>query len=476
MAPSGNKQQVIVSSCETLLSTHPSPSGPPACPSPDLSARMRRDLNSFLAPSRRPVQRGSRWRQQDASRNLAQAGRENSEASHRTHKYQFHPAAEQPPSNQQVFKTMQRKKSSQRARPSCWAQVSSNLSARRRPNPVPGQSLSLLKLSLLAILSISLLQHTGHGLDSPARVQRNKLLLNNNNNNNHNGSIGPPNSGPANQQVEPEFIHYSPASSGSRFDRVRRTNVGGGQPRPRAALSHVASKLAMCPPREAMHWLLPAEWRGSAATSGRPAAQRRATCECSPEPNGWHLACYPSSADSASKPALTVDNLRFERRHKKRSPTDWLGAQDTGPEEAATATSSETSHEGFDEPSTVRAASPEPAGQELRQRANESPDREPPGGRPQRGRQNLRQLDRLQSAASQHQVDFGERPTLFDIRYVRGQMIEINCVQAAPDYRASMFKGKSRVSPEVLPKLRAALSRAGPRRLGPVRRLCQLSC
>lgn len=60
----------------------------------------------------------------------------------------------------------------------------------------------------------------------------------------------------------------------------------------------------------------------------------------------------------------------------------------------------------------------------------------------QSSRQRQEQSDKLTFAASSNHLTFQTAPTLFSIRYVQNNMIEIDCDQAAPQYKAAMFQGK----------------------------------
>lgn len=349
---------------------------------------------------------------------------------------------------------------------------------------------TLLTIPFIFILttSILLIDHDHHSvncLDSPVKVQRNKLhqqpKYSNVDKNQANGEL-------ASTTNESSVQHHI----NSAFNRVRRTNseqVPANFQSRNSQVDQLVKDQDQCPSSRLFQSLLPPEYAGSPAISRRP-SMARAHCDCVSDPFGWHFTCFSGSALSANSlnnvnnalpmpnqlhPAFRtpqmvrqqqrVSQQQQGRRVNKRSASQssyderMINSSTKLSEDISTTLLNEEAspHEGFGEEhsSSIMSATtgpPRTSNLSLKPSASNNSlidsliERNIDEVQHQR---ELRQNEgNLASSANGNrnsvasQLTFQTIPTLFSVKYVRNSMIEIDCDQAAPNYRAAMFQGK----------------------------------
>lgn len=322
----------------------------------------------------------------------------------------------------------------------------------------------------------------------------------------------------ANQDVELGFERAEQASHAAPRE-PRGARAAGDEPE--------------CPSTRLAQSLLPAEYAGSPATSGR-VGQSRSYCECTADLLGWHLTCFagsagqskavgrqaaasPSDASQVGGVAPLPDQLhpafrghqiqriqqaaavanRARPAARIRRAARWMGELMTGVGLNSSSTSldvlevepesllsklpvSSTSHEGFgDDAATLAAltttrprsdlesadapARPQSAKKlaslklaqlrENRKATNSTSQDEGFVSLPSsdtfttlKQQQQQHQQDNEKVSAANNNINnhlmFQTVPVLFSVKYVRNNMIEIDCDQAAPNYKPAMFQGK----------------------------------
>lgn len=414
-------------------------------------------------------------------------------------------------------------------------------------------SYSLIQRCALMFISMLLISHsqTTNGLDSPVKIQRNKIQQQQQQFSNSTSNRAANDLDHPDNQLEQFNATFSLASNPnhkSSSDRVRRTNSEHYQVAQN--INQPSSQQPECPSTRLIQSLLPSEYVGSPATSQRP-SMARAHCECVPDSFGWHLTCFAGSSQATSgsggyrdsslssnvmpnqlHPAFRNSQIARQQqqqqqqqnqansnhlgRRSKRSPARWLGddsdklrvstALRTGDENLSTTSHNNdelSPHEGFGEdassslsmslqqPSLVQgnlqdaAERTTPAifhkqANHLRSKSNltgsnmSAPlDQGASSSLDRIITNNLRQDqyensvnnnikdfedstaneqplrsssssngDKFMLAAASNHLTFQTIPVLFSIKYLRNNMIEIDCDQAAPSYKAAMFRGK----------------------------------
>lgn len=271
---------------------------------------------------------------------------------------------------------------------------------------------------------------------------------------------------------------------------------------PRDARLDRRSNEPECPSNRLAQSLLPVEYLGSPASSQRP-SMSRAYCDCTPDLLGWQLTCFAgaaqsgtgsgSSAGSAAAPlpdqlhpafrgpqiqrmqqqAAVVNRGRPPARIRRAAR--WMGKLGAGSGSANDSaeepdeTRSTTSHEGFGDDSlaspiltTTRPdARTQPAKKLATLKLAQVHHRQQQQSTNSSGYDDSfislpssdtfttirRQQQDSEKLSANNNINnhlmFQTVPVLFSVKYVRNTMIEIDCDQAAPNYKPAMFQGKS---------------------------------
>lgn len=344
-------------------------------------------------------------------------------------------------------------------------------------SPKPSRSLDadsrrLLLLVASGALLVALVGSSGqraHCLDSPAKIQRQKQLQ----------------SQPAARQDSSEQQNAGPAPSSPRIERVVRTNE---RPRAGASSFNSDSDAPACPPSRLVSALLPADYSGSPAASPRP-QQGRAYCDCVEDaPNaGWHLTCYVGSAlaGGASAAASQLDagaslpdqlhpafvGAQLQRRQQQAaagSSRRRLGrAASAASDDERQESAADQTHQGFDDeasdsaalsrrdgssalalgPNQRRPPHNRANGTAVRHTSDHNKPKEPQELADNHADSSDRSPEYQAAAKLNHQTNsdhltFQTVPILFSIKYVKNNIIEIDCDQSSPKYKPAMLQGE----------------------------------
>lgn len=320
-------------------------------------------------------------------------------------------------------------------------------------------SQKLATLLLLASLSISILIITQVTcLDSPVKVQRYKqqfrqtsekpkhVLASN--------STGNLDQQEAVMNARSEWLNITTSTSAANLtdhnQRVKRTN---NNDRLRSSQRRTVDE---CPTSRLINQLLPGSYIGSPASNQRQ-QQSRAYCDCQSDLFGWHLTCFAGSQQQQHQDAAQTGELpnqlhpafrgpQLQRqaqqaasalRRVHRSPSRWMGDNNERVSNASEHLFNLASHEGFGE-------------DDSRVVGNNS-DEDQLAALPSSNSFTLMKLDEQESSNDKstsnnnnnNNIMFQTVPVLFSVKYLRNNMIEIDCDQAAPNYKPAMFQGKS---------------------------------
>lgn len=357
------------------------------------------------------------------------------------------------------------------------------LKCHKRRHPMMTMLLSLL-------ISVSLLLAGDvHGLlDSPVRVHQQRRQL-----------VVVENSQTIERPVNLTAGAEPLTNDNVRYDRVRRTSrqpVGQVSPGRQQRPADVE-----CPANRLLQGLLPPEYLASPASSQRRGQTSKAYCDCTGDLYGWHLTCFASAASpsSVARPGLqpqqqdslpnqlhpafrgpqlqrqqqAASNLR--RLQRRSAAARWMGESSSDDEpvsstsgslEVAADPSAVTSaHEGFGEDNLValpassatattttttpRSASVAKSNKLRASRQNISApriaddDREASDFISLPSSNSFTMMSQQLNSNQQHNSMFQTVPVLFSVKYTKNNMIEIDCDQAAPQYKPAMFQGKS---------------------------------
>lgn len=336
----------------------------------------------------------------------------------------------------------------------------------------------LVSFGVAILISIILLLSPINSLDSPTKIQRHKQQ-----------AVDLKKAQPTEnvQALSDQPQSSSSSTNTSRIERVRRTDASSNA-------GHKSPEQEACPPSELLHSLLPPEYAGSPASSQRQ-HMSRAYCDCTPDLFGWQLTCFAGSAARSSgasaslpnqlHPAFRAPQLQRQQqqaaaaglRRVHRSP-----ARSSGEPEGAHSTDDPSAYEGFGDETLPSATTSKPDNEQkhgsrashLKQRQKQASeqviassnetlddglislsssnsftlmhlqqqdgqlDEQAAGSRMMMSEKLLQQ-----SAPSNSQLMFQTVPVLFSIKCKRNvKMIEIDCDQAAPNYKTRMFQGK----------------------------------
>lgn len=269
---------------------------------------------------------------------------------------------------------------------------------RRRRRHLEFVSTLLVAASLLVISTDF---QTSNCLDSPVKIKRQQIQLTNRTQQQQS----------YNEASTGELFGNNSSDTRENIDNIQATRIERRvRARTEEGRQQSGSSLHSCPSNRLIQTLLSQELQHQAGG--------KAQCECTQNssPPGWHITCFSGSAHS------------------------------------------EESHEGFDEESRLRSSVGGLNGSQSssgngRHRAHKTQAIALPSSRlisesQDEGESLANSTTGEFSHKDQAHLTFQTIPVLFSIKYVRNNMIEIDCDQASPNYKPAMLQGKF-ISPSI---------------------------
>lgn len=203
---------------------------------------------------------------------------------------------------------------------------------------------------------------------------------------------------------------------------------------------------------------------------------KRAYCDCSPDLQGWHLTCFsnltslniykPVNIESLPlsqsnthlaeplpnqlHPAFRSPQLQRQQHAGREGANQLVKRSPTMGQDSDIVNIDEEDLEGFESSATREAQPSKELPRDNNQVAHGHNRKHSNGKLLRRNSINIRKTQQLPSSLSVGEDNSGDAagsnfqniPTLFSIKYIKNTMIEIDCDQASPLYKAAMFQGK----------------------------------
>lgn len=292
------------------------------------------------------------------------------------------------------------------------------------------------------LVAVLIASHLTNCLDSPAKIQRNKqqqhqrqqLQTNDHSNSstykasssnfNDFDLSSTPNSNNHNNNSRRQYSldindtnatnsNYSNHSA-DKIDRVRRTNSDFQHIQEARVSTNQASqqqqKQQECPSNRLIQSLLPPQYVGSSSTSHRLSVDR-SHCECRADLLGWHITCFAGPSPLS----------------------EFVGGGGNGGAGGSTSGIGDSSQHNRISSSNSNAPMPNQLHPAFRTSQQQQQHQQ---------HHNHHQHNQQVLAAASSDLSFQTIPVLFSVKYLRNNMIEIDCDQEAPNYKAAMFRGK----------------------------------